>query len=78
MKRATGEMRGAEGRVSAQDLASASLMSGKSVTEMEKIISDLERLQRHGIKPAGLANEDAPKEFEALISEYFPRLSYTE
>lgn len=45
---------------------------------LRKVVAQLERLLKNQPEPSDIANEDFPKEYEALISEYLKQLSHTE
>lgn len=45
---------------------------------MRRVIDQLERILKNQPEPTDVANEDFPKEFEGLISEYLKKLSHVE
>lgn len=45
---------------------------------LRNVVDQLERLLKNQPAPTDIANEDAPKEYDALISEYLKRLSHAE
>ena len=45
---------------------------------LREVVAQLERIVREKPELTDVANEDAPKEFEGLISEYFKKLSHAE
>jgi hypothetical protein len=47
-----------------------------SSAELERLVTELERLLGQRPDPRDVASEEAPKEYEAFISEYFRKLSY--
>jgi len=45
---------------------------------LKQVAAELERILRERPRLADVASEDAPKEYDALISEYFKKLSHAE
>jgi hypothetical protein len=56
--------------------SSANEAAGLGLSSLDQLIHELEQLLSDNPRPTDIANEEYPKEFEPLISEYMRRLSY--
>lgn len=56
--------------------SSANEAVGVGLSSLDQLIHELEQLLSDNPRPTDIANEEYPKEFEPLISEYMRRLSY--
>ena len=60
------------------NFGSAGIHGMQSERALNQVIAQLERLLKDEPEMTDVASEEAPKEYEALISEYLKKLSYAE
>jgi hypothetical protein len=69
----------AAGKAMAQGTADAAGEHGfQGELAMRNVVDQLERVLKNQPDPTDIAHEDAPKEYDALISEYLKKLSHAE
>ena len=74
--KAAEHMQGAAEALKQGNSAGAGMRGTMSTAELDKVVTELERLVAKRPDLTDVAVEEAPKEYEAFISEYFRKLSY--
>jgi hypothetical protein len=74
--KAAEHMEGAAQALKQGNASGAGRRGTMSSAELDQIVADLERLLGRRPDLTDVASEEAPKEYEAFISEYFKKLSY--
>jgi hypothetical protein len=69
----------AAGKAMAQGTAAAAGEHGfQGELAMRNVVDQLDRLLKNQPDPTDIAHEDAPKEYDTLISEYLKKLSHAD
>ena len=76
MSQASGQMAAAGAALRQGQRAVAGTEGAQAYLNLNRVIAQLERLLKDQAKLTDVAEEEAPKEYEALISEYLRRLSH--
>ncbi len=74
--KAAEHMEGAAEALKQGNAAGAGMRGTMSTAELDKVVSELERLVAKRPDLTDVSAEEAPKQYEAFISEYFRKLSY--
>ena len=74
--KAAEHMEGAAMALKQGNAAGAGRRGALSSAELDQIVTELERVLGKRPELRDVASEEAPKEYEAFISEYFRKLSY--
>jgi hypothetical protein len=76
--RAASQMAGAGQAMGQGDLGLAGEKGAQGEVALHGVIAQLERFLKNQPEPSDIANEDSPKAYEELISEYLKKLSHAE
>jgi hypothetical protein len=77
-RQAAGKMEAAAESLKQGNFGAAGVQGMQGERALDQVIAQLERLLKTEVDLTDVASEDAPKEYEGLISEYLKKLSYAE
>jgi hypothetical protein len=77
-RQAAGKMEAAAESLKEGNFGAAGAQGMQGERALDQVIAQLERLLKTEVDLTDVASEEAPKEYEALISEYLKKLSYAE